>query len=68
MEAGSTKGVWTETLSNGHKLAIDTNFNVIRVLNPFTGSAIKYEYDDGIRISDVVQVKKAHSKSLGQEG
>lgn len=62
MEAGSSKGVWTETLSNGHQITVDTNFNVIRVLNPVTGSTIKYEYDDGIRISDVAQVKKTHGQ------
>lgn len=62
MEAGSSEGIWSETLSNGHQITVDTNFNIIRVLNPATGSTIKYEYDDGIRISDIEQVKKAHGQ------
>lgn len=56
MTATSTPGIWTEEVLPGIVLTIDTNINVISVVNTY-GSNIKYEYPDGIYGSHLEQVR-----------
>lgn len=60
----SEKGVWHETLRNGHVMTVDTNFNVIRVTSA-KGNPVKYEIEDGITISDIESIRNSHSRIRG---
>ena len=62
MEAGPILGVWYEKLENGHVLWVNTLLNVVRVTNPERGHSVKYDFDEGIRISDIINIKQAHER------
>ena len=59
MNANAQKGVWEETLINGHTMVVDTNLNIIRVINT-KGDAVKCEIEEGIRICDIEAIKKSY--------
>jgi DNA topoisomerase IB len=60
MNAHAEKGIWTQELSSGEMMIVNENLNYIRVVNQRTGRGIKYECPDGVLISDIEQIKKAH--------
>lgn len=61
MNATAVEGVWEHETPNGFIILIDTVFNRIRITHT-DFNPVNYDYDEELKISDVVQVIESTEK------
>ncbi len=61
MNATAVEGVWEHDTPNGFRILIDTVFNRIRITHE-KFNPVSYDYDEDLKISDVVQVIESTEK------